>query len=104
MAICEAARDTTDSERQFDAAVTNKADQWVPACGGTEVPFRSRSGRRLWYLFNPATEQHAYLDCDQDMILTDQEAMLALGIPTWSVGTSVLTGEPVVFKNLAQHN
>ncbi len=24
---------------------------WLPACGGTEVPFESRSGRRLLYVW-----------------------------------------------------
>ena len=46
---------------------------WYPACAGTEVPFVSRSGRRLLYCWQPSTGKHAYLDCDTDTILTDSE-------------------------------
>lgn len=52
---------------------------WVPASGGTEKPFHTRSGRRLLYCWQPATGKHAYLDCDSDIILTDEEAWSALG-------------------------
>jgi hypothetical protein len=52
---------------------------WVPACGGTEEPFVSRSGRRLLYCWQPATGNHAYIDCSTDMVLTDEEARAALG-------------------------
>ena len=51
---------------------------WVPACGGTEVPFMSRSGLRLLYCYQPTTGRHAYLDTGCDMILTDEEAAAAL--------------------------
>ena len=47
---------------------------WYPASGGTETPFMSRSGRRLLYCYQPSTGNHAYLDCDTDTILTDNEA------------------------------
>lgn len=58
-----------------------KAEQgpWFPAAGGTEVPFYSRSGRRLLYCWQPSTGRHAYLDMGTDMFLTDQEAWEALG-------------------------
>ncbi len=52
---------------------------WVPAAGGTEVPFETRSGRRLLYCWQPSTGRHAYLDLGTDLILTDEEAELALG-------------------------
>lgn len=55
-----------------------EADRWVPANGGTETVFRSRSGIRLLYCWNPAQRKHAYLNVDTDMILTDEEARLAL--------------------------
>lgn len=55
-------------------------DIWLPACGGTETPFKSRSGLRLLYCWNPATGQHAYLNCDTDIILTDEEARAALAL------------------------
>ncbi len=52
---------------------------WIPASGGTEVPFLTRSGRRLQYLWQPSTGKHAYYDCDNDLILTDEEAWLFMG-------------------------
>lgn len=51
---------------------------WFPACGGTEVPFTTRTGRKLLYCWQPSTGKHAYLDCNTDLILSDEEAMLAL--------------------------
>lgn len=60
-----------------DAKRNNGA--WVPACGGTEEPFTSRSGRRLLYVYQATTGNHAYLDLGTDLILSDEEARLALG-------------------------
>lgn len=53
-------------------------DNWVPASGGTETPFKTRTGRTLLYCWQPSTGTHAYLDCGTDMILTDDEARQAL--------------------------
>jgi len=53
---------------------------WVPACGGTEVPFTTRTGARLLYCYQPTTGRHAYLDLGTDMFLTDQEAWNLLGM------------------------
>jgi hypothetical protein len=53
---------------------------WVPGSGGTETPFTSRSGRRLLYCWQPSTGRHAYLDLGTDIILTDEEAALALSL------------------------
>ena len=61
-------------ERASKAAQGN----WVPASGGTEVPFTTRTRRRLLYCWQPSTGRHAYLDCDQDIFLTDEEAWAAL--------------------------
>lgn len=52
---------------------------WVPGCNETEVPFHTRTGYRLLYCWNPITKQHAYLDLGRDMILSDDEARMALG-------------------------
>jgi len=49
-------------------------DGWYPANGGSERPFKSRSGRTLLYCFNPAKREHAYLDMDNDVILSNEEA------------------------------
>lgn len=51
---------------------------WVPASGGTEKPFLTSQGRRLLYCYQARTGKHAYLDCDTDLILSDEEAALAL--------------------------
>lgn len=59
-----------------------KAEQgdWFPAAGGTETPFVTRNRRRLLYVWQPTTGKHAYLDCDTDLILSDEEASNALGL------------------------
>ena len=59
-----------------------KAQQgnWIPACGGTEKPFRSRSGIILLYFWQQSTGRHAYLDCGSDLILSDEEARAALAL------------------------
>jgi len=56
----------------------SRNDNWVPANGGTETPFVTRTGRRLLYCWQPSTGRHAYLDLGTDLILTDEEAELAL--------------------------
>ena len=50
-----------------------QAGRWVPACGGTEVPFL-KNGKRYLYCWHTGVGEHAYLDLDRDMILTDEEA------------------------------
>lgn len=52
---------------------------WYPANGGSEKPFQTRMGRRLLYCYQPRSGKHAYLDCDTDLILSDEDARLALG-------------------------
>jgi hypothetical protein len=53
-------------------------DGWIPASGGTETEFKSRSGKRLLYCWNPKLKQHAYIDLDSDVVLSDEEARAAL--------------------------
>ena len=62
------------------ALVVMSEGRWVPACGGTEVPFRTRTGRTLLYCWNPVTGVHAYLDVDSDLVLSDEDARLALAV------------------------
>lgn len=62
------------------AEVKRNQGDWLPACGGTETPFMTRSGRRLLYCWQPSTGNHAYLDMGTDIILSDEEAQLALGM------------------------
>lgn len=54
-------------------------DNWVPACGGTEVPFKTRTGRTLLYMWNKTTGEHAYYEQSSDTFLTNEEAQAALG-------------------------
>lgn len=54
--------------------------RWVPACGGTEKPFRTRTGKLLLYVWNTGTGEHAYLDCETDLILTAEDATAALSL------------------------
>ena len=63
---------------QFAMAISENQDNWVPACGGTETPFKARSGATLLYCFNPALRKHAYLDCGTATILTHEEAQAHL--------------------------
>jgi hypothetical protein len=51
----------------------------VPAHGGTETEFTARTGKRLLYCYNPRLGRHAFLDLGSDIILTDDEALVALG-------------------------
>ena len=76
-----------DMNNQFSVygklvAMRKAAEQgnWFPACDGTEVPFTARTGKRLLYCYQPSTGNHAYLDLGSDIILTDEEANLALGV------------------------
>jgi hypothetical protein len=65
----------------IEASEARKAQgAWVPACGGTEVPFTTRTGARLLYCWQPSTGRHAYLDCGTDLFLTDEEAARALAM------------------------
>ena len=67
----------------FDAAVRTipkmLADRmaqgrWVPASGGTEEPYKTRSGIRVLYCWHTGTGEHAWLNVDTDIIMTPDEA------------------------------
>ena len=64
----------------FDEACFARRDIWLPASRGTETPFIARSGAKLQYVFNPKSGNHAYLRVDSDMILSDEEAAMHLGL------------------------
>lgn len=51
----------------YNARIAN-ADRWVPACGGTEVPYLDKMGRRILYVYNHKTGKHGYLDLGQDIV------------------------------------
>mgnify|MGYP006970126022 CR=1 FL=1 len=52
---------------------------WVPACGGTEQPFVTRSGVKVQYLWNNVTGEHRYINCDNDILIPDNELSLVFG-------------------------
>lgn len=64
----------------FANACSARLDLWLPASGGTETPFFSRSGAKLLYCFNPRLGKHAYLRVDGDVILSDAEASFHLAL------------------------
>ena len=70
----------TSSLQAIRKAIETFQNVWVPANGGTETEFVSRTGKRLLYCYNSALARHAYLDLGSDMILTDDEACIALGL------------------------
>jgi hypothetical protein len=82
---CDAVRYLEDQAREskgvveYNRAKLTLADRWVPANGGYETACTYRTNRRLLYCYNFATGRHAYLDLDQDRVLTDQEAQVATG-------------------------
>lgn len=47
------------------------AGDWIPANGGSEEPTTDGLGRRVLYVWHPATGKHAYLDLSTDTILED---------------------------------
>ena len=55
------------SQSIYNRAIQDRADTWVPACGGQETPFEY-TGVRWLYVFNPATEKHAYLNLETDAV------------------------------------
>jgi hypothetical protein len=57
-----------DSLTEYDRAIRDNKDVWVPACGGNEKPMVIGE-RRFLYCFNPKQMRHAYLDMDTDVIV-----------------------------------
>jgi hypothetical protein len=53
---------------------------WYPANGGTEEPFITRTGMRVQYCWQPSTGNHAYINLETDLILSDEEAQMALAL------------------------
>ena len=53
---------------------------WFPANNGSEEPILTRTGARLLYVWQPSTGKHAYLNCETDLILTDEEAQVLLAL------------------------
>ena len=77
------ARKTKTRKRKVLSRVRRKRAErangpWLPASGGTETPFMSRSGIRMLYCYQPSTGRHRYLNVDNDMIMDDETASRAL--------------------------
>lgn len=62
-------------------AASTVSDDWVDACGGTETPFRTRTGRMLRFCScNRTMGEHVCCDVERNVFLTDEESSLAPGI------------------------
>ena len=48
---------------------------WRPAAG--ETPYKTRSGIRVLLCFNTRTGEKAFLNCDSDIFLSADDAILA---------------------------
>lgn len=57
----------------------NQIRNWVAASNGTEVPFLTRKNRKLLYVWDTVSGDHAYLDCQTDIVLSQEEAEQAMG-------------------------
>lgn len=80
MAYCNAPQEGSDALCPDIKPCPRHDDNWYPASGGTEEPFITRNRYRLLYCWQPSTGKHAYLNLDTDIILTDEEARMALGL------------------------
>lgn len=60
--------------------MSDHLNAWVAGCGGSEVPFTTRTGRVLHYMWNYVTGEHAYYDVRNDVFLTNEESQSALGV------------------------
>lgn len=45
----------------------------VPACGGTETPFKTRSGITVLYCWHTGNGKHYYVNVETDLILSQEE-------------------------------
>ena len=70
---------TLNLPQTLEALQAKKAQgDWIPANNRSETPFLTRSGKKLLYCYQPSTGLHAYLDCDNDLILSNEDARLYL--------------------------
>ena len=72
-------RQVTPAEIEYTSAVGAHLDTWVPACGGREVEYRNRNGARVLYAYNPARQQHGWLDLGSDIVFSTSELTTPIG-------------------------
>lgn len=65
---------------EYTAKADRSQGNWYPACNGTETPFKTRGGHTLLYCWQPSTGNHAYLNVETDMLLSDDEARATLAL------------------------
>ena len=61
----------TNETTEYQMARIARADRWVPACGGMEVPYLDKLGRKVLYVYNHRTGKHGFLDVGQDIVFED---------------------------------
>lgn len=61
------------SELLDEREVKARQGHWVPACANTEVPFITRTGHKVLYMWQPSTGRHAYLNLITDIFIDDSE-------------------------------
>lgn len=77
--ICNASAVHGSLAECLEAREKKAADgNWIPGTG--ETPFITRNRYRLLYCWQRSTGRKAYLNLDTDIILSDEEAMMALGM------------------------
>lgn len=59
-----------EAKDEYSEAARNKDDKWVAACGGNEIEF-THYGTRWLYVYNPARDEHGYLNLDTDIVQPD---------------------------------
>jgi len=51
----------------------NPKVNWIPAHNRTEVPFTTRTGHRVLYVYDTYSAKHAYLNVETDIIIPDSD-------------------------------
>jgi len=60
-----------DTIQEYNRARVMLSDTWVIACGGTEKPTKTRSGRTYVYVYNFRIDKHGWLDVETDIVQMD---------------------------------
>jgi len=66
---------TLTTQPMIDALGQTLPAAWVPGTG--ETPYKTRSGIRVLLCFNTRTGEKAFLNCDSDIFLSADDAILA---------------------------